>query len=843
MSLNLSVLKKDQVKKFKTIKNVFLKKQDPFDFFNRHIELKDNLLKNIWQQILNEAGQHLALIAVGGYGRKELYPYSDIDLAILHESIIKKSVKDQVEQFVQACWDLGLKVGISIRNIKTIKIDIKDITIATNLIEGRLLEGHKELYKRYKETLFKNLNRKKFIQQKCSEQELRHSKFNSNSYLLEPNIKESKGCLRDLHYISWLVRATYEAEKPEQALSNHIIDRKTFLKLNTQFKKLAQIRILLHFIAENQEDRLLFDYQNILAKTLKIKSEKNKKPSEILMQSIYKSIRYINLLNEIITKKIIFDFEPKIINNPGLYIHKGLIEVKVNSKDKLNISNLIMEAFALYQNKYTSKGFGHTLLFAIFKSMKIDQSFIENKSNQEKFLKLLSAKQKVNRTLRLMNQINFLGSFVKPFRKVISLMQHDLFHIYTVDEHTLNVIENIRRYSKPKLKHENPECHEVFANIKNPQILYIAALFHDIGKGQGGDHSKIGAEIADKYCKLIGLTPEDTLTITWLVKNHLLMSSTAQKLDLADPAVIRTFSEKMQNQKNLDLLFLLTNADIKGTSPKVWSEWKAVLLKNLYKYSSVYLQNDINDISTINSRKVEAEKLLEKYGIDKEIINTNWQIFDHSYFLKFEADDIAWHSRILLTHMKTSTPIVRVRHHRYGEGIEILIYLKDQKNIFMHTAAFLYDIHCMILQAKVYTTPNGFALNSFTIDYDEQNFSSYKKFFEYIEIGLSEILKTKKLKLNRKINLNLSRQAKHHKIKNIIQIEKINDKNRNLYVSTADRPGLIFSIAKILSENKINLKNAKITTMGERVEDTFLLEISKNTNEKSLLSDLEKVLK
>ena len=699
MPKNLLALKKTHTKKFLAIKNVFFKDLDPVSYFKRHINLKDELIKYIWQQVFNETSQNLTLIAVGGYGRKELYPYSDVDLAILHEKKIKKNTQDQVEMFVQACWDLGLKAGFSLRSIETINKDIKDITIATNLIEGRFLEGNQELFKNYKDILFKSLNLKKFILQKCSEQELRHKKFNSNSYLLEPNIKESKGCLRDLHYISWLTRASYEAEKPEQALSTHIIDKKTFLKLNIHFRNLARIRILLHFIAENQEDRLLFDYQNILAKTLKIKYAKNKKSSEFLMQNIYKSIRYINILNEIITKKFIFKLDPKLTGKSGLYIHKGLIEV--NLEDKLSINNFIFEAFALYQNKYTLKGFGHSLLFAIFKSMKIDNSFIKTKSNQEKFLKILSAKQKVNRTLRLMNQINFLGSFVRPFRKIISLMQHDLFHIYTVDEHTLNVIENIRRFSKPNLKHESPECHEVFDKIKNPQILYLAALFHDIGKGQGGDHSQIGAEIAEKYCRLIGLNLEDVQTISWLVRNHLLMSNTAQKLDLADPTVIRDFSTKIQNQKNLDLLFLLTNADIKGTSPKVWSEWKAVLLKNLYKYSSIYLQNNVSDSSVIKSRKAEAEKLLEKYAIDKKIINSNWGNFDQSYFLKFEAEDIAWQSRILLTHINSKIPIVRVRHNRDGQGIDILIYLKDQKDIFMHTAAFLYDIHCRILQAKV----------------------------------------------------------------------------------------------------------------------------------------------
>ncbi len=841
MPKNLLALKKTHAKKFLAIKNEFFKNQDPIRFFKSHINLKDELLKDIWLQIFNETSQNLTLIAVGGYGRKELYPYSDIDLAILHEAKLKKNTQVQVELFVQACWDLGLKSALSIRSIKTIKNDIKDVTIATNLIEGRLLQGDQELFKRYKDILFKSLNLKKFILQKCSEQELRHKKFNSNSYLLEPNIKESKGCLRDLHYINWLTRASYEAEKPEQALTTHIIDKKSFLQLNLHFKNLARIRIVLHFIAENQEDRLLFDYQNILAKTLKIKYVKNKKASEILMQSIYKSIRYINILNEIITKKFIFKLDPKLTNNPGLYIHKGLIEV--NLKGKLNINDFIFEALALFQNKYTLKGFGHSLLFAIFKSMKIDNSFIKTKSNQEKFLKILSAKQKVNRALRLMNQINFLGSFVRPFRKIISLMQHDLFHIYTVDEHTLNVIENIRRYSKPKLKHESPECHDVFAKIRKPQVLYIAALFHDIGKGQGGDHSLIGGEIANRYCKLIGLDPEDTQTISWLVRNHLVMSNTAQKLDLADPTVIRDFSTKMQSQKNLDLLFLLTNADIKGTSPKVWSEWKAVLLKNLYKYSSIYLQKDVSDSSVIKSRKAEAEKLLKKYAIDKKIIHTNWGNFDQSYFLKFEAEDIAWQSRILLTHLNSKTPIVRVRHNRHGQGIDILIYLKDQEDIFLHTAAFLYDIHCKILQAKVYTTPNGFALNSFTIEHDDKNLSSYKIFFENIELRLTEILKTKKIQLKRNINLGVSRQAEHHKIKKEIQIEKISEKNRSLLIKLADRPGLVFSIAKIISENKINLINAKITTMGDRAEDTFLLEITTNTNEKKFLRDLDLALK
>ena len=844
---DFSLLKKSYDIRFDQIKSQFLKKHNSSGFLKQNTKLCDDVLKKLW--LLADLDESFCLVAVGGYGRKELYPSSDIDITIITNSIDSINTNNvKLENFIQLCWDFGFKLGVSQRVINEISKDIKDITIATNLLESRLICGNQLIHEKYNEKFKNTLNVKKFILAKVKEQELRHQKFSKSGYLLEPNIKESMGCLRDIHFIRWLCAAKYGDHNLKTLLESKIITKKQLNLINFHYNKLIKRRIYLHIVTDHQEDRMLFDYQSKIAKDLGFKNSSNKKASEFVMNSLYKSIRYIILFNEIITKKFTVEFQSekeKVDGFSELYISNGLLELNKNTKK--DISKKIFAYFHLFQRNPSTKGFGPNLInHFVTTANLIDKSYRSDKNIQKDFLQVFKEKQKVNRSLRLLNRYNILGKFLPVFGKIISQMQHDLFHIFTVDEHTLNVIDNLRRYSKAKLKHESPESYEAFKRLKDPSILYLAGLFHDIAKGRGGDHSSLGEKEVKKFGRIFNLNTTDIKTISWLVKNHLLMSNVAQKLDLADPSVIRSFANEVQNQGRLDLLYLLTTADIRGTSHKVWNQWKSVLINSLHQTTTKYLQNKLTNEQFIEQRVKQIQNNLIKYSIEPHMYQKNWSLMGSEYFTRFEAPEISWHTRLLLSHVNTQKTITRVRHQKGGQGIEVLIYTKDKNDIFYKTCHFFNEISCEISQAKIFTTNHNYALNVFNISYQDESSLRFKDFFKYIEENLTYLIDQDVSKNSFDTTNNLmkkSRQANFHHIEDFIEL--MNDDGLfHLQIKTANRKALLLSVAALLKKYNIGLSNAKITTMGERVEDHFDFKISNKAQfePKKLENDLLNLL-
>ena len=821
---DFKLIKKSYDARFEQIKSQFLKQHNSSSFLEQNAKLCDGVLKQLW--VLANLNESFCLVAVGGYGRKELYPSSDIDITIISCGLVAINTNNEIlENFIQLCWDFGFNLGVSQRVIDEIAKDIKDITIATNLLESRLICGNSLIYEKYNKKFKKTLNIKKFILAKVKEQTLRHQKFSKSGYLLEPNIKESRGCLRDIHFIRWLCAAKYGDHSLKTLLNSNEITKKQLNLINFHYNKLIKRRIFLHIITGHQEDRMLFDYQSKIAKDLGFKNSPDKKASEYVMNSLYKSIRYIILLNEIITKKFTLQFHKKpqkIKNYPELFKVNGLIEL--DPKSKKDISKNIFKYFLLYQKNKELTGFGPNLIskFQYIAEHKINSNFRKNSLIQQDFVAIFSGQQKVNRSLRLMNRYNILGKFLPVFGRIISQMQHDLFHIYTVDEHTLNVIDNLRRYGKSSLKHEFPESYEAFQRLKHPYILYFAGLFHDIGKGRGGNHSEIGKNEVMKFGKFFNLAPNDTLLVAWLVENHLLMSNVAQKLDLADPSVIRSFADKVTTPERLDLLYLLTTADIRGTSHKVWNQWKSVLINNLHQTTIKYLENHLTNQQMIDQRINQAKSNLMKYSVSFDMYEKNWGLMGPEYFKKFEASEIAWHTRLLLTHSETKKTIVRVRHQKGGQGIEVLIFTRDKSHIFLRACHFFHEISCEISQAKIYTTAHHYALNVFHVTYEDESSLRFKDFFKYIESRLTEIIDSCVSLENIEQNqLKKSRQASFHQIEDHIEIHQNEEGFCHLQVKTSNRVALLLSIANVFKNHQINILNAKITTMGERVEDHF----------------------
>ena len=819
---------------------VFLKKRDGQSYLNNHSLLIDKALKKLWEQL--DFKNTASLIACGGYGRQELFPYSDIDLLILTPKNFNSSLNQKIEQFITLAWDLGLRIGHSVRNINETKREIKkDITVQTNLLEGRYLNGDRALYKELKKIVNNTLIPKSFYAGKLKEQDHRHQKYNQSAYQLEPNIKESPGGLRDLQMIQWIGKSHIAKFNLQKLNQRKYLDKQNYQKLIKTDLFFKNLRILLHITAKQNEDRLLFDYQNQLGLLLKYKNSPYKKRSELFMRDVYKAINFTTYINEVLLKKLNPKTNTKIKkikNNKFLVIQDEYLEISQNYKKK-SITPYIFDVFITFQNHTSLKSLGPKLMILLQNSSKeINESFRKNKNQQQKFLSILKSDDKVNRTLRIMNKCNLIGAYIPAFGKIVSQMQHDLFHIYTVDEHILNVIRNLRRFAKDELKHEFPDCYDLFKNYKNKYILYLAALFHDIAKGRGGDHSELGAKDVDQFSKLNYLPSEDHRLIKWLVQSHLIMSHTAQKLDLSDPSVIQDFAKKVTNKENLISLYLLTVADIRATSPHVWNQWKAILLKNLFKYTLNYLDQDkLSHEDSITERKEKAALILDNYNIKNYHYKTLWENFGKNYFYRYTEEEIAWQTRLLFSHTAPAKPIIRVRHRPNGEGIEVLIYQKNSAHIFNKTCHFFDEIGYNIAAAKIFTTKHDFALNLFDLLDANPKSVSYEGLFKYIENELTRRLEenkeTKPTKLSER-----SRQATHHSFDTKISISQTEQPSiYQLDVITDDRNGLLSLISDQLSKEDISINHAKINTLGSRVEDTFLIAYKDNQVFKKIKQD------
>ncbi len=822
-------------------------------------DLVDHLLKQIWQQ--GDISQQVCLIAVGGYGRRELFPYSDVDLLILLPENADHALTSQIETLIGLLWDVGLNVGHSVRTlIECVEEASKDVTVQTNLLEARRLIGSKKLYQHFTYSLNNVMNTGAFFEAKLKEQQQRYTKFNDTAYNLEPNIKESPGGLRDLQIIQWILKSQQKTSLETNSFYNvtssnlpwanlvkiGMITQLEAKKIRRHQQHLQMLRVRLHLLAKRREDRLLFDFQNELAAQLGLENTPKIRASEQLMQGYYRSVKFISLMNEILLQSLQHrnDTSPPQIKqiNQHFEAHGGLLEAKSPHLFQ-QYPSTILESFLILQQHPELTGMSASLLRNLQRVKKlVNKDFRQNIVNKKLFIKILSQPDGVNHSLRRMNRYGILSEYIPAFGKIVGQMQHDLFHVYTVDEHILNVLANLRRFAKPNLAYEFPLCSKLFDAFDAPYLLYLAALFHDIAKGRGGDHSTLGTVDAKRFCLQHGLCKVDAELVTWLVKMHLVMSSTAQKSDLSDPQIIEKFAQLMGDERHLKALYLLTVADIRGTSPAVWNAWKARLLESLY-YAAARELNAKATLSNTNSiqqeivsRQAQSAISLAKYGLPQSAYQHLWDSFGLAYFIRFEVSEIAWHSRLLTPHLNTQQPIVRARLSPSGDGIEVMIYKQDQNDLFARICNFFDRMGYSIAQAKIYTTNHDYALNTFIV-LDQYNKSvSYSGLLKYIEVELAEKL-DKSSPLESPLQGRISRQVKHMPINTSVKITLENNCNYHvLEVVANDRPGLLANIAHKLLQLDILLHNAKINTLGNRAEDIFMISAKKNQ-----LLDLERI--
>ncbi len=805
----------------------------------QHRLLIDRTLRSLWA----EAGLpgSLTLAAVGGYGRGELFPYSDVDILVLLPGDPDAALKGKLETLIGSLWDAGLEPGHGVRTVdECLSESAKDITVQTSLLEARWLAGSRSLFAAFTQAMREQLNAQVFLQSKRLEQEQRHGKYQDSPYSLEPNLKEAPGGLRDLQAILWISRSAGLGKNWMELAARGLITAIEARQLAGYQKFLSELRVRLHYTAGRREDRLLFDYQTGLAAQFGYADTASKRASEQLMQRYYRTAKAITQLNTLLLQNIAVqlhsggDSQPEILNERFQTAHE-LLEAR--NPDLFECEpNAILESFLLLQQHAELKGMSAATLRALWRArMQIDARFRRDPANRALFLQILQQPRGVIHELRRMNQYSILGRYLPAFGKIVGQMQYDLFHAYTVDQHILTVIRNLRRFTMVEFAHEYPQCSRLIAGFERHWLLYVAALFHDIAKGRGGDHSRLGMRDARSFCRAHGLTREDTELVVFLVEHHLTMSSVAQKQDLSDPDVIKAFASAAKTERRLTALYLLTVADVRGTSPKVWNAWKGKLLEDLFLLARRLLRGDsIGFEQDIQAKQDEALRLLRLYALSDEVKDKLWSQLDVAYFLRHDAQDIAWQTRTLHYRVDTDRPVVKARLSPIGEGLQVMIYTRDQRDLFARICGYFEQINFSIADARIHTTRHGYALDTFVL-LGPGNNPHYRDMINLIETDLADRLQ-RETPLHPPTRGRVSRQLRHFPITPEVNIRP-DEKGASyaLSILAGDRPGLLYAIALVLGKYNINLITAKIVTLGERAEDVFLVSGAALSNPRTVL--------
>ena len=807
--------------------------------------LADGLLIQLWQNA--HFSSELSLVAVGGFGRAELFPHSDVDVLVLlpdgQSPEHSPELQGQLERFIGSCWDTGLEIGASVRTLsECLAESAKDITVQTSLLESRRVTGNTRLFTEFQRQYQAAMDPQAFLVAKTLELRQRHTKFEDTPYALEPNCKESPGGLRDLQVILWVARAAGLGQSWDELARKGLATPLEARQIKRNEALLGLIRARLHLQAKRREDRLVFDLQTAVAESFGFASEVTPdgrlalRASEKLMRQYYWAAKAVTQLNQILLLNIEDrlkadrgelhnDFRPL---NERFFEKAGLIEVASDDLYQKH-PHAILETFLLYQTTPGVKGFSARTLRALYNVRAImNERFRADPVNRQSFLQILQQPQGITHALRLMNETSVLGRYLWVFRRIVGQMQHDLFHAYTVDQHILMVLRNVRRFFMAEHTHEYPFCSQLAGGWDKPWILYTAALFHDIAKGRGGDHSQLGIAEVRTFARQHKLDKDDAQLVEFLVGEHLTMSHVAQKEDLSDAEVIARFAQRVGNERRLTALYLLTVADIRGTSPKVWNAWKGKLLEDLYKATLRVLGGRAPDANAdVEARKREALVELARQAQPHEGQKAFWDTLDVSYFMRHDASDIAWHARQLSRHVARPEPdqprtVVRARPSPVGEGLQVLVYTPDQTDLFARICGHFDQSGFSILDAKIHTTRTGWALDTFQIVTTLLP-EHYRELMTMVELGLTQTLE-RQGPLPPPTKGRVSRRVKSFPVTPRVAL-KPDDKAQNwlLSISASDRNGLLYSIARVLAEHGIDLQLAKISTLGERVEDTFLI--------------------
>jgi [protein-PII] uridylyltransferase len=797
--------------------------------------LVDVLLARAWALHTGAAEKAVALVAVGGYGRGELHPCSDIDVLILLPKSGAAEDDEGISRFLTFLWDIGLEIGHSVRTIDDCQREsAADVSVTTTLIEARLLAGPDFLFQAMRRALGQDRiwSSQAFFEAKVSEQQARHRRHHDTGYNLEPNVKTSPGGLRDIQTVGWVAKRHFGAETFDELVEHGFLTAAELRKLRTAQAFLWKVRFGLHAINGRREDRLLFDHQIRLAKMFGYEDAAYTLAVEQFMQRYYRTVMDVSLLNEMLLQlfreAILGEGEAEIVPiNSRFQVRGDYLEVTSDEVFARHPS-AILELFRLMQDHSGLRGVRATTIRALGRHLwLIDEEFRQNPRNHRLFLDFVRAPVGVTHELRRMNLYGVLGRYIPAFGRIVGRMQYDLFHAYTVDAHTLFVVRNLRRLLLPRFEHEFPGLSRLMRALPRPEVVLLAALFHDIAKGRGGDHSELGAVDAEAFCLEQGLSRYDARTVAWLVQNHLLFSVTAQKKDISDPKVIQEFARIVGDQTHLDCLYLLTVADVRGTNPKLWNSWKSSLFHDFYERTKRALRRGpeapVDQEELVAETRAAATELLARGGIPAAQAAVVWARMNDSYFLRHTPTEIAWHTRLLAEREPDdASPLVAVSEAAERGGNPVITYLPHRQHNFARTTALLDQLGLNILDARITALEGGLSLDTYLVLEDVGGPIADRHRAHEIEQQLQRVLQLPEDATPPAVTRRAPRQARMFSTPTQIAFSE-DPVNRHtiLELIAGDRPGLLSEVGKVLLAERVDVVTARIMTIGERAEDVF----------------------
>jgi [protein-PII] uridylyltransferase len=818
--------------------------QDVKDLLIARAVFVDAILSKLWcQHHLDEF--QVSLVAVGGYGRGELHPFSDIDILILTQENIDLTLEESISSFITQLWDIKLDIGHSVRSIaECIKQAVNDVTVATNLMEIRQISGNETLTLQLLPLLNEDSfwTSEKFFLAKRDEQKKRHLQYHGAAYTLEPNLKASPGGLRDIQTIAWVAKRHFLADSLEELVEHNYLYPNELAELIEAQDYLWRMRFALHFVAKRSENRLLFDYQTDVAKMMGFGDE-GKAPVERMMKRFFRIISRIGELNIILLQRFQQEIiqDPKQVNSITINQDFELVDTLINTtNDRIFMrSPKMLEMFLIIAQEPNIKGIhSNTLRLMRNARRRLISGLIDYEQCRKIFMAIIKHPRGLGLAFNLMHRHGIIGSYLPSWRNIVGQMQFDLFHAYSVDEHSYRVVKNLYQFSQKEHSHKYPLCSKIMQRIRKPEVLYLAGIFHDIAKGRGGDHAKLGAVDALIFCQSHQMSKHDSKMVAWLVENHLIMSVTAQRRDINDENVIRTFANIMRDEAHLDYLYCLTVADMRATNESLWNSWKGNLLHDLY-FNTLRalrrgLSKPVETRSKVRENQQEARDILANTHIDKGQLDSLWREFRVDYFLRYFPEQIARHCQRIIGHDRTE-PLVIISPKPYRGGTEVFVFAKEKVNTFASIVQLLGSKKLSIHDAKIITTKTGYTVNTFII-LDSRG-KALKESFQTTEIAqaLSD-----KLKQDDFCDIPLQparREVKQFKFPLKASFIKISSKTKTMIeIIALDRPGLLGNIAQVFQQLHISIHSAKITTFGEKADDVFTI----STNDNMALTEEEK---
>ena len=819
-----------------------------FELIENRSDFYDALLIQLWQEMGLSELQGIALIAVGGYGRHEMFPLSDLDFLILVKQIPSQDIEEKITQFIQFLWDCGFEVGNSVRTLEQCESEGKqDITIATNLLEARFLTGNRPHFDVLNE-LVKNAgfwSKEDFFYAKVQEQIERYQRYHNTAYNLEPDIKYSPGGLRDLHLLYWVALRHSGALTLEDILQSGFIYPQEYQQLQESRAFLFKVRFALHLILKRYDNRLLFDRQIKVSELLGFLGDGNQ-AVEKMMKCFFQALHRISLMSNLLIQhyreNVLSSSQVTVIDqldddfqliNQCLCLRNSLVFQEKPER--------ILDLF-FYLTQYEQANIHSDTLRQLQISLEqLSQKLCEIPAAREKFLRLFNQPNAIKRAFIPMHQYGVLTAYLPQWQAIEGLMQFDLFHIYTVDEHTLRVMLKLESFLSPESAQEHPIAHRIFSQLSDRTLLYIAALFHDIAKGRGGDHAELGAmDIAD-FAQLHGLDRREIDTLAWLVKSHLLMSITAQRRDIHDPEVVMNFAEAVQNQVRLDYLTCLTVADICATNGNLWNSWKRSLFASLYEFTEQQFAQGMKELFDYSEKSEENRKLAQQIltqdysDIAPISIEQLWDCCPEDYFVRNTPKQIAWHTSLLVGFSESL--LVKISNRFSLGGTEVFIYCQDQPHLFNKVVSTIGAKKFSIHDAQIITAQDGYVFDSFIITELNGELVEFDRRRE-LEQALTVALQSEKLPA---LSIAPNRQLQHFSVQTDVRFLHENKKEHTeMELVALDKPGLLAQVSQIFSELNLNLLNAKITTVGEKAEDFFILT---NQLEQALAREEREILK